>query len=33
MTPEILDFLSKELTKRQISDQAKDVLRKVGYKG
>lgn len=33
MTPEILDFLSKELTKRQISDQAKDILRKAGYKG
>lgn len=33
MTPELLDFLSQELTKKEISEQAKNVLRKAGYVG
>lgn len=33
MTPEILAFLSREFTKKELSDQAKELLRRVGYRG
>lgn len=33
MTPELLAFLSKELTKKNLSEDAKKLLSKAGYKG
>ncbi len=33
MTPEILAFLSKELTKKNLSPEAMNLLSKAGYKG